>query len=578
MPFLAGFITPQDYGAVGNGSTDDTAAIQAAINAVQAQGGGTLFFPSATYAVTPVSSTSAALVLNNGTTGYQGVRLTGSSEQGATLKRLANGPIITMSGPSSDTTGVTHCRYCTIENLDLNGNNLTGTLVQTYYADTLLFKNVHYVNSNDVGHDCAEFWDSRFENVLWDTVGSTTANTTAPALWLRNTAASSGFGYSAGTTNNIYFFGCRWEQYKTGAVRIERGVGTNSGQPYSLYFVSSKLETANLNGLATFFCDTTARDVHVINCHAYVGGFYTGYSTAQDVFTFGPQFGSLRNILVFNASASACIANGVTLNAPLANSYVVAESVRGSYTGGANPTGAHISFGTSTGEFRVVDCQSDNGTQFGGTPQTNATELNLTSGTANGTVGISNATAVTGNTNADLALVEASATSRTIGTRVTGDTFNRWVVLPDGTLQWGSGTGAIDASMSRTGAGALFLSANMTTNGTHGFNSTIGVTGIASMNGGTNSSGSAPVLTPAFTTGTAAQLSDTTRDYMVYLNCTTSGTATTIAIGPANTTVNTLVASASFTAGTLYSFRLPAGWWVKWTGTTTAFAQKAIGC
>lgn len=89
----------------------------------------------------------------------------------------------------------------------------------------------------------------------------------------------------------------------------------------------------------------------------------------------------------------------------------------------------------------------------------------------------------------------------------------------------------------------------------------------------------APVLTPAFATTVAAQLADTSRDYMVYLECTTSGTATTIAIGPTSTPANTIMASAAATAGTVYSVRLPAGWYLKWAGTTTAFAtQTAIGC
>lgn len=51
MPFLVGYVTPQDYGAAGDGVTDDTAAIQAALNAVSANG-STVFFPAASYLIT----------------------------------------------------------------------------------------------------------------------------------------------------------------------------------------------------------------------------------------------------------------------------------------------------------------------------------------------------------------------------------------------------------------------------------------------------------------------------------------------------------------------------------------------
>lgn len=43
-----------DFGAAGNGTADDTAAIQAAVNAAHAAGGGVVYFPAGTYLVTSV--------------------------------------------------------------------------------------------------------------------------------------------------------------------------------------------------------------------------------------------------------------------------------------------------------------------------------------------------------------------------------------------------------------------------------------------------------------------------------------------------------------------------------------------
>lgn len=55
-----------NYGAVGNGVTDDAAAIQAAITAAQSAGGGTVFFPPGTYKLSVALSVNADGVILQG--------------------------------------------------------------------------------------------------------------------------------------------------------------------------------------------------------------------------------------------------------------------------------------------------------------------------------------------------------------------------------------------------------------------------------------------------------------------------------------------------------------------------------
>jgi hypothetical protein len=89
----------------------------------------------------------------------------------------------------------------------------------------------------------------------------------------------------------------------------------------------------------------------------------------------------------------------------------------------------------------------------------------------------------------------------------------------------------------------------------------------------------AAVLAPSFGNGTAAQLSDTSRDYEVYFQIGTGGTAFTLSIGPTSTPANTLISSATVVAGQQVRFRLPAGWYAEWSATTATLAlQAAVGC
>jgi parallel beta-helix repeat protein len=67
------------YGAAGNGSTDDTAAIQAALDAANAAGGGTVFLPPGAYKITD------QLVVENCTLRGVGVYQWGEYDQGSTI-------------------------------------------------------------------------------------------------------------------------------------------------------------------------------------------------------------------------------------------------------------------------------------------------------------------------------------------------------------------------------------------------------------------------------------------------------------------------------------------------------------
>ena len=108
---------------------------------------------------------------------------------------------------------------------------------------------------------------------------------------------------------------------------------------------------------------------------------------------------------------------------------------------------------------------------------------------------------------------------------------------------------------------------------------TLKVTGLSQINGGTTTAASAPAITPTLANGVASQLSDVTRDYILYLEVGTAGTGFTLSIGPTSGVANAVVTSVTPVTGMLFTLRIPAGWFIKWAGTTTTLAnQLAIGC
>lgn len=108
----------RDYGAVGDGVADDTAAIQATIDA--ANNLGSVFFPDGTYKITDTLS-----VTYDDT--WQAVNLFGSGVSSKIEWRGGNGkPMIHVQGDGSTGTGFYAKAY--IEKLHLYGNAFTGGL------------------------------------------------------------------------------------------------------------------------------------------------------------------------------------------------------------------------------------------------------------------------------------------------------------------------------------------------------------------------------------------------------------------------------------------------------------------
>lgn len=102
MPYLVGYATPQDYGAKGDGTTDDTSAVQSAVNAVSSAGGGTVYLPAGTYKL------SSAISVPNL------VSLMGAGPGATTLKQTST----TANGVTYNPTSLT---YASVENLTVQG-------------------------------------------------------------------------------------------------------------------------------------------------------------------------------------------------------------------------------------------------------------------------------------------------------------------------------------------------------------------------------------------------------------------------------------------------------------------------
>jgi hypothetical protein len=367
-------VSVKDFGAVGNGATDDTVAIQAAATYISANG-GTLFFPRGVYLLTGFFNISGS-----------NVRVTGEGMGASVIKVGAWVDGIRVSdGYPSPTSVLTNI---TIENLTIDGNrtgyvngpnDTYGNGVNVNACDNVVIRNVEVKDAAEQGI-VSTYWQVPAlriqQSVVIDSclVSNPSANRIAIGI--------EGRGRSAKVTNNTVSFS------NASVVAIYVGHASGAGTDNGFSVVANNV--VNGSGVGSVGVRVTDNMYNVTVANNAISGCDISIRCSSDAqSTFGytvignqcidwatggilvwPMFGAetalsiVANNRIFATSPSAtsygiiaagktnCIGNiigsaqtaGITINGD--NCIVSGNDID-------NPAGFSIDFGTSAGSYVV---------------------------------------------------------------------------------------------------------------------------------------------------------------------------------------------------------------------------------
>lgn len=341
------------YGAKCDNTTNDATAIQAALTAAGAAGGGTVFIPGKS-------------VVNSTLTVPSNVKIQGASREGSWLRRTTNNILLDFSGTASGTAN--HNKIQTLQDITLTGNGTsTGALMRAYYVDNLSVLNVRFTSVADKAVDAVELWDTTFIATAFENCNG--ADGTKPAVHIRNASAPTGFGSSTDNSNMIYFMNCRFEAFKDGAAWIERGDASNTNNPNGIHFIACKFENHTVRGKFVYFDDATML-CSVQDSDFFVGAFDAGYSTPVNALVCNAvSSATLRGLRFVTSEAAGTMNTGI--NVYSGEGPVLIQNIE---QRGANaPVGSLIYFAGGAGKFQYSNIKQQTGTMFGGTIPKNPT-------------------------------------------------------------------------------------------------------------------------------------------------------------------------------------------------------------
>jgi hypothetical protein len=229
-------INVRDYAATGNGTTDDTAAIQAAIDAVGSN--GAIYIPDGTYKITD------ALTIAQGTS----VSIYGQSRQGTVLQTgltVNDATKYMIHYQGDDTVTANLCQNVTISTLTLNAQYFGRGIYAEHCFPNLVVSQVEVFKPHQYAFYLEDCWGASLYDCLAD-----------------GDNYSQLYGYYILNANNVCMYNCRvYNMLNSGQ---STGIGATSIENFAIYGgnVENCPRGIYLTSGGTFDGPATIRDVY----------------------------------------------------------------------------------------------------------------------------------------------------------------------------------------------------------------------------------------------------------------------------------------------------------------------------
>ena len=191
-------VNVKDSGAVGNGTTDDTTAIQSAINTVATAGGGAVYFPPGDYVVNggltvaaekPTRLIGAGMALNSNGSAPWPTRL---------IRKTGTTTILSAVGSSPNRVWLEVC------DMEFRGSGTAGMLVDVQVGNSVQFHSVRFAGASATGLRMRNVFNASGSHLRWQSCG---AGTASPACVFDGVSFAQGGGSNTVQWDDLQFEG-----------------------------------------------------------------------------------------------------------------------------------------------------------------------------------------------------------------------------------------------------------------------------------------------------------------------------------------------------------------------------------